>query len=226
MSNPPLNSQGNTSIGDGIVSFDAGNHSIAAAYSGDLSFSASSSTAPVTFTIQPGFALVSGPTNVSISAPGTSGTSTVGIIASTGFTTAVTLSCSGLPVEATCTSTPIAGQGPTTVASATLTITTMAAHTTMLRSNERRYYAVLLGAGLPLMGIFLIAVQKRGRANLLLGTVLLGLLTVLPSCGGGGGGGPAAHQQDPGTPAGSYVVTVTATAGSLKQQGSFLLAIK
>ena len=226
MSNPPLNSQGNTSIGDGIVSFDAGNHSISASYGGDLSFNASSSANPVTFTVQPGFALVSGPTNVSISAPGTSGTSTVGIIASTGFTTAITLSCSGLPVEATCSSASVTGQGPTTVASATLTITTVAAHSTMLRSNDRRYYAVLLGGGLPLMGIFLIAVPKRGRANLLLGIVLLGLVTMLPSCGGGGGGAPAAHQQDPGTPAGSYVVTVTATAGSLKQQGSFLLAIK
>ena len=226
MNNPPLNSQGNTSIGDGIVSFDAGNHSISASYGGDPSFSASSSTAPVTFTVQPGFALVSGPTNVSISAAGTSGTSTVGIIASTGFTTAVTLSCSGLPVEATCTSTSITGQGPTTVASATLTITTVAAHTTMLRSNERPYYAVLLGGGLPLVGIFLMAGPKRRRASVLLGMMLLGLVAVLPSCGGGGGGSPAAHQQDPGTPAGSYVVTVTATAGSLKQQGSFALVIR
>jgi hypothetical protein len=225
MNNPPLNSQGNTSIGDGIVSFDAGNHSISAAYSGDPSFSASNSAAPVTFTVQPGFVLVSGPTNVSISAAGTSGTSTVGIIASTGFTTAVTLSCSGLPVEATCSSTSITGQGPSTVASATLTITTVAAHTAMLRWNERRYYAVLLGGGLPLIGILLIRVPKRRRASLLLGMMLLGLVTVFPSCGGGGGGSPAAHQQDPGTPAGSYVITVTATAGSLKQQGSFLLAI-
>lgn len=226
MSNPPLNSQGNTSIGDGIVSFDAGNHSISASYGGDPSFTASSSTNPVTFTVQPGFALVSGPTNVSISAPGTSGTSTVGIIASTGFTTAITLSCSGLPVEATCSSASITGQGPITVASATLTITTAAAHSTMLRSNDRRYYAVLLGGGLPLMGIFLIAAPKRGRTSLLLGMILLGAMALLPSCGGGGGGAPAAHQQDPGTPAGSYIVTVTATAGSLKQQGSFLLAIK
>ena len=226
MSNPALNSQGNTSIGDGIVSFDAGNHSISASYGGDPSFTASSSTAPVTFTVQPGFALVSGPTNVSISAAGTSGTSTVGIIASTGFTTAVTLSCSGLPVEATCSSASITGQGPTTVSSATLTITTVAAHTTMLRSNDRRYYAVVLGGGLPLIGIFVMAVPKRRRASLLLGMMLLGIVAVLPSCGGGGGGSPAAHQQDPGTPAGSYVVTVTATAGSVKQQGSFLLAIK
>jgi hypothetical protein len=226
MSNPPLNSQGNTSIGDGIVSFDAGNHSISATYSGDSSFNTSTSTSPVTFTVQPGFALVSGPTNVRISAPGTTGTSTVGIVASTGFPTAITLSCSGLPVEATCTSTSITGQGPITVASATLTITTVAAHTTMLRSNERRYYAALLAGGLPLMGILLISVPKRRRASLLLGMMVLTLVTVLPSCGGGGGGAPAAHQQDPGTPAGSYIVTVTATAGSLKQEGSFALVIR
>jgi hypothetical protein len=225
MNNPPLNSQGNTSIGDGIISFDAGNHSISASYGGDPSFSPSISTNPVTFTVQPGFALVSGPTNVSISAAGTSGTSSVGIIASTGFTTAVTLSCSGLPVEATCTSTSLTGQGPTTVATATLTIQTAAAHTTMLRSNARPYYAVFLGGGLPLIGIFVIAVPKR-RRTLLLGVILLGLVAVFPACGGGGGGSHAAHQQDPGTPAGSYVVTVTATAGSLTQQGSFALVIK
>ncbi|MFL6304811.1 MAG: protease pro-enzyme activation domain-containing protein [Candidatus Sulfotelmatobacter sp.] len=226
VNNPPLNSQGNTSIGDGIVSFDAGNHSISASYGGDPSFSASSSTAPVTFTVQPGFALVSGPTNVRISAAGTSGTSTVGIIASTGFTAAVTLSCSGLPVEATCSSTSITGQGPTTVASTALTISTAAAHLVMQQSSERRYYAVLLGGGLPLMGIFLIAAPKQRRGALVLGMMLLGLVAVFPSCGGGGGATPVAHQQDPGTPAGSYVVTVTATAGSLKQQGSFALVIR
>jgi Pro-kumamolisin, activation domain/Bacterial Ig-like domain (group 3) len=226
MNNPPLNSQGNTSIGDGIISFDAGNHSISASYGGDPSFSPSSSAGPVTFTVQPGFALVSGPTNVSISAAGTSGTSTLGIITSTGFTTAVTLSCSGLPVEATCTSTPLVGEGPTTVATATLTIQTAAAHTTMLRSNARPYYAVFLGSGLPLIGIFVIAVPKLRRNSLLLGMMLLGLVTVFPACGGGGGGSHAAHQQDPGTPAGSYVVTVTAMAGSLTQQGSFALVVK
>jgi hypothetical protein len=96
----------------------------------------------------------------------------------------------------------------------------------MLRSNERRYYAVFPGGGLPLAGIFVIAVSKRRRATLLLGMMLLGLVAVFPACGGGGGSTHAAHQQDPGTPAGSYVVTVTATAGSLQQQGSFALVIK
>jgi len=85
---------------------------------------------------------------------------------------------------------------------------------------------VFLGSGLPLIGIFVIAVPKLRRKSLLLGMMLLGLVTVFPACGGGGGGSHAGHQQDPGTPAGSYVVTVTATAGSLTQQGWFALVIK
>ena len=226
LTNPPLNSQGNTSIGDGIISFDAGTHTISASYGGDFSFSPSSSTAPLTFTVQPGFALVAAPTNVSISAPGSSGTSTVGIIASTGFTTTVMLSCTGLPAEATCTSSSITGQGPTTVSSATLTITTMAPHLAMMRSSERRYYAILLGGGLPLVGVFLIVVPKRRRVMVLLGTMLIGLIALFPACGGGGGSSAVIQKQDSGTPAGNYVVTVTAKAGSLQQQSSFLLVIK
>lgn len=72
----------------------------------------------------------------------------------------------------------------------------------------------------------MIAVPKRRRVTLLLGTMLLGLVVMFPACGGGGGSTPAVHQQDPGTPAGRYIVTVTATAGSLKQQSSFALVIK
>lgn len=226
LSNPPLNSQGNTSIGDGIISFDAGTHTISASYGGDFSFSPSSSTSPVTFTIQPGFALISAPTEVDISVAGGTGVGKFGIIASTGFPAAVTFSCSGLPAEATCKSGSITGQGPTTLAYGTVAIATAAPHTTMLRSNERRYYAVLLARGLPLLGVFLIVVPKRRRVIVLLGIMLVAALAVLPACGGGGGATPVVHQQDPGTPAGSYLITVTATAGSLKQQASFALVIK
>jgi hypothetical protein len=228
LSNPPLNSQGNTSIGDGIVSFDAGNHSISASYGGDPSFSPSSSATPVTFTVQPGFALVSGPTDVSISAPGSGGSSMIGVIASTGFTTAVTFTCSGLPAEAKCTSASVTGQGPATIANATLTITTVAPHVAVTRSPEQRfYYAVILGGGLPLVGIGVIVAPRRRRPSLLMGMMLLSLIALVPACGGGGGGGSrVVQQQDPGTPAGNYVVTVTATAGSLQQQGSFALVIK
>jgi hypothetical protein len=226
LSNPPLDSQGNTSIGDGIISFDAGNHSISASYSGDASFNYSSSSTPVTFTIQPGFAGVSGPTDVAISAPGSSGSTTVRIIASSNFTTPITFTCSGLPGEATCSSASATGLGPTTVVNANITINTTAPHTTTLRSNEQRsYYAVLLGMGLPLAGVFVIGSSRRRRWSTFLGCMmLLTFFLFIPGCGGGSSS--SNHQQDPGTPAGTYKVTVTATAGSLIEQGTFTLIVQ
>jgi trimeric autotransporter adhesin len=210
---PSLNSQGNTSIGDGIISFDAGNHTISASYVGNSSFKASSSTTPVTFSIQPGFAVVSGMAPVSISAPGAVGTTTVGIVASTGFSNAITFTCNNLPSEATCSSASAAGQGPNAVVNTTITVTSMAPHTTMLHSNERRYYhAALLAGGLPLAGIFFVAAPRRRRWNILLGLTMFALLVSAPACGGGGSS--PAPRQDPGTPAGTYVVTLTATAGT------------
>jgi len=95
----------------------------------------------------------------------------------------------------------------------------------MLQGNQRRYYfAVIFGGGLPLAGIFVLAVPGRRRWRTLLGLLVLALLVTLPACGGGGGGGGG--HQDPGTPTGSYKVTVTASAGSLSQQGSFTLTVQ
>jgi len=225
LSNPPLNSQGNNSIGDGVISFDAGNHSVSASYGGDPSFNGSTSTTPVTFTVQPGFAAVSGLAPAVISAPGGTGTTSVGIVASTGFPTAITFTCSNLPSETTCSSASATGQGPTTVVNTTILITTTAPHTTAVRSGERRiYYAALLG-GVPLAGLFLIAIPRRRRCGVLMGLMMLVLLVTVPSCGGGGGGG-GGGQQDPGTPAGTFTVTVTATAGTLSQSGNLTLVVK
>jgi hypothetical protein len=225
----PLNSQGNTIIGDAIISFDAGNHSITAAYGGDNSFNSSTSDAPpVTFTIQPGFTTVSGLAPVTISAPGGSGTTTVGIVASTGFGTAITFTCpSGLPTGAACSSASATGKGPTTIVNTKITITTTAP-TAMLQSKEHRYYyAVLLGGGLPLAGIFLIGAPRRRRWSTLLGLMLLmAFLVVVPGCGGGGSSGGQQQQQNPGTPAGTYNVTVTATAGSLSESGTLVLTVQ
>jgi pro-kumamolisin-like protein/Big-like domain-containing protein len=223
-----LNSEGNTSIGAGIFNFDGGNHSISASYAGDNSFNASSSTQPVTFSIQPGFTGVSGLANVTIASPGGSGTTTIGIIASSNFTTAVSFACTGLPSEASCGTPSATGKGPNTTVTTTITVTTTAPHTTMLPHNQRRYYfAAIVGGGLPLAGIFLLATPRRRRRSMLLGLMLvMALLLTLPACGGGGSSTPP-PTQDPGTPAGTYTVTVTATGGSLSQQeGTFTLTLQ
>ena len=223
-----LNSEGNTSIGAGIVNFDGGNHSISASYAGDNSFSASSSAQPVTFSIQPGFTIVSGLGNVSIASPGGSGTTTIGIIASSNFSTAVSFACSGLPSETTCATASATGKGPNTTVTTTITVTTTAPHTTMLQHGLRRYYlATILEGGLPLVGIFLIAAPRRRRSSMLVGIIIVAtMLVVLPGCGGGGSHTTPPPTQDPGTPAGTSTVNLTATAGSLAEQVSFTLTVK
>ncbi len=222
-----LNGQGNTSIGAGVINFDAGNHSISASYAGDPSFSSSLSTQPVTFTIQPGFTGVSGPNSVTITAPGMSGTTTVGFISSSNFTTPVSFACSGLPLEATCTSAATPGAGPNNVVSTVITVATVAPHTVMLQPRQRTYFlASLFGGILPLGGILLLGAPRRRRWSLTLGLMTLAMLVALPACGGGGGSSSHQQQQDPGTPAGTYNVTMTATAGSLTEQATFTLIVQ
>jgi hypothetical protein len=224
-----LNSAGSASIGaslfnNGVINYDVGNHSMSASYAGDASFAPSSSTQPVTFTITPGFAGVSGPTSVTIATPGGQGTSAVGLIGSTGFG-AVSFGCPAASSAEIACSGSITPNGPNNVMNGTFTVTTMGPHTTALQRVAQPYYfAAILGGGLPLAGIFLLVGPKRRRSGVLCGLLLLAALVVtLPACGGGGGGG---HHQDPGTPPGTYNVTVIATSGSLSAQATFTLTVQ
>ncbi len=228
LSNAPLNSQGSTSIGAGLINFDVGSYSISASYAGDNSFTGSSSSGtPITFTITSGFTGVSGLGNVVIASPGLSGKTTLGIIASTGFNTAVSVTCSGLPAGASCQTPAITPNGPNTVVTGTITVTTTGA-TAMLQPNQRLYYfAAILGGGLPLAGIFLLAAPKRRRWSVLLGFPVLALLIGLAACGGGSSHSTPPPPPPTPTPAGTYQISVAATAGSQSQQeGTFILVVQ
>jgi len=97
----------------------------------------------------------------------------------------------------------------------------------MLQPNERPYYlAMIFGGGMPLAGLFLVAAPRRRRWSSLLGLMVVALLVTVPACGGGGGGSKTQTVQDPGTPAGTYNVTLTATAGSISAQAAFTLTVQ
>jgi subtilase family serine protease len=129
----------------------------------------------------------------------------------------LTFTCTGLPSEATGAFSPGTGQncsgaGNISATSLTLTITTTAPTTSRLRKPYDRgsqiFYAILLPG---LFGI-VFAAGSRGRGARLLGLiVVLGVSTLwLGSCGGSSG----SNQSNPGTPAGSYKVSVMATTGA------------
>jgi hypothetical protein len=62
---------------------------------------------------------------------------------------------------------------------------------------------------------------------LYLSAALLGLfLALLAACGGGSGGGGGGGPTNPGTPAGTYTVTIAGTAGSLQNSGTVTLTVQ
>ncbi len=227
-----LNNGSNTATPSGIFNFDAGSHTISASYTGDPSFNPSSSTQSLTFTIQPGFfaAVPSNQSTVTIPAPGSSGSSSISVTSSTGFSATISLSCSALPVGASCQFSPssITAAGTLATTSSTITVTTMAA-TALLRAPSHLHLAHWLAAGsFAFFSIVLLGSNRRLRPFQLLMPLLI-LIVLIPACGGGGGGGGSSNQSpppSPGTSKGTYNVVVTASGGSVTSSTGFTLIVQ
>ena len=198
-----------------------GTDTITATYSGDANYAASTSPG-ITLTVSPDFSLPSsGFGTVTISSPGGSGSVNLTITPGTGFNAAVTFTCltATLPRETQCTQANIAA-GQTT---GTMTVSSTAPHA-QLRADRMALYLGWFAGGISLVGM---CVTRGSRHKWLTGTLLGALLTVftmLPACGGGSGGGGG--NQDPGTPPGTYTVTVTGTSGSLSHNTTFTLVVQ
>lgn len=122
-------------------------------------------------------------------------------------------SCSGLPAESHCTFSPTSVPVNNTATTVNLTISTTAP-TAQLYPPMGRANRYFLAAFLPgLLGLFFtVGSRKRvGRGLRMMSFIfVLGLSTMwLGSCGGSNN----STNKDPGTPAGSSTVTVTATTG-------------
>jgi Beta-propeller repeat len=151
--------------------------------------------------------------------PGGSATSSVSVASTNGFTGSVTLSCAVSPSVSLGPTCGAASATPATAA--TLTVSTTAATTSMLRpADGRRLYAAFL----PMFGISLAAIAfiPRSRRKTLLGLtmviVAISALMLMPACSSSStkspGGGSA------GTPAGTYTITVSGTATGAAQTGT------
>jgi len=194
-------------------------YSVTATYGGDTNFSGSTSS-PVPYDVQD-FTITLIPTTVTVTAPGQSGTTMLTITPLGGFSQTVTYACTGLPSEATCTF-------PTAATGGTLTITTTAPSAKMDKNPSGRsrglFYALLLPGFLGLV------ISPGSRKETLRGLRLLSFIALLalstlwmPACGGGSSGGGTSN---PGTPAGTSSVTVTATAGSISHNAKITLTIQ
>ena len=146
------------------------------------------------------------------------------------FPNPVTLSCTGLPARSTCSFNPAqvnSGSGDTPII---LTIATNAPIPASAKLNGRpglALYALFLPGLLIVAGLKHSASKRRiprsGTYFPLSVLSILLLIGLLPACGGGGGGGGGGQ---PGTPPGSYTVTVTAKSGSLTHTVSAALTVQ
>jgi hypothetical protein len=206
-----VNSASEAFTASGIPTFTAGNHSIVANYSGDASFTASTSAA-VTFTITAAGTFSVAGSAVVVTA-GSSQPSTITVTPSGGFTGAVNVTCQGLPAGVTCSPNPLAinvtgpavtGQLAVAVAAPSTTLTASAAPAQrplyaagmIPSSGEERWWALSAGTGLAALLLLFLPGRKRYRAALGLGLVCVLSFTLgCSSTNYGGGGGGAVPTQ-------------------------------
>ncbi len=212
----------------GISPVGTGTHQVEARYPGDSSYSTSTSATIGLTAVIPSFT-VSGTAVTVVPGATTGNASTITLTPSGGFTGTVSLSCAITPTAAsdpaTCNipvSVTISGSMAQT---ATLTVSTTAA-TTALNQTRKQFWSLTGGAALACILLFG-APARRRKGQSMLGILAL-LLTItggVMACGGGGGGGVSGGG-NPGTTAGTYIITVTGTSGAITETGTATLTVQ
>jgi len=171
------------------------------------------------FTVQD-FSVPATLTDITVTAGG-SQSQTFTVTPGGGFDAAVTFTCSGLPSKSTCTFTPPNATPGGAQVDVAMKVSTTAAVTSGAGMATFGMWLTFGGFGLVLAGGA--GTRKRTRkvlAGLVL-CLLLPLLLAITSCGGGG----SSHTTTPGTPPGTYNVTMKATSGPTSHSSTFKLTV-
>ena len=218
-----LNAKGEASI---IVALPAGVHSLAASYAGDATHRPSvSPVAEVQAQVSgtPNFTVAVSPATLSLT-PGQSGTVIASITPqnSAGLTAPmfITMSCSGLPDQASCTFTPPSLDILSTTTApltSTMVILTQAASSASLAHPQSNSvaWAILLPGALGLGGLAW-GFRRRAWLNRLSLLALVGLVTTLGTTACNPRYNYEHHGPpiNPATPAGTYTINVTAQSSN------------
>ena len=213
---------GSTPVASGVATFSTsslalGNHSITAQYSGNANF-AGTSSGLTQVVVAPDFSLGAAPPSASVS-PGSSAQYTITVTPSNGYNGTVTFTCpSTLPTKTTCSFSPTSvSPSNGSYATTTLTLGTTAATASLalpVRPGSKSTSPMVLASlgGFGVFGLVLAGIgTKRNRRHMaVLGIVLLVTMFTFIGCGGSSSNS-GTNPSVPGTPAGNYTVTLTAT---------------
>jgi len=202
-------------LASGTASFStsslaAGAHTITVSYSGDSIFGAATSPAStVTINVAPAITFAAQPSSLTI-VHGSSGTIVITGTPVGGYTGTVTFACGTLPTGASCTfaRSSLTFTANNTAASTTLTfstVTTVAA----LESLPRFTTITPVFAALMLLPLGFFSRRKLLRGGIVLSLLALVSMAALGGCSSGSKGPTSVT-----TPAGTYTVPVTVTAGT------------
>jgi Abnormal spindle-like microcephaly-assoc'd, ASPM-SPD-2-Hydin/Beta-propeller repeat len=201
----------------------------AGAASGTLTFTDSATDSPQSVPLSgsgtaPSLALAiaSGSSGSAKVTAGSSATYTLSI-GGGGTSGTASLSCTGAPAEATCSVPATESVNATTASNFKLTLTTTAPSQASVFPNFGTRPWPWAFAIFGIVGVlFLSKVASQRPVLRLLWTAPL-FAILLCSCGGGGG---SSAPHDPGTPAGTYPLTVKATSGTTTQSQNLTLVVQ
>jgi hypothetical protein len=203
-----------------------GSYPITAKYSGDTSFAASTSTTITQQIVVPSFTVAVTPATLSFPA-GQSGSATLTLTPVAGFNQAVSFSCSGLPLYATCSFLPSSITPSGSAISTTLTIATNVATAADLRgpvqpgqrgpSYDRFLVAfTLLGIG----GLTRKRKLIQRAPSLFTALLLASILAILSGLSG------CSSNSFNATPRGTSNITVTASGAGLSQTANLSVTVQ
>ena len=160
---------------------------------------------------------------------GTSATFTINLLPLSGpFANAISLACSGLPALASCSFSPSSVTPGSAAATSTLTISTTApvAATEVQRKpwDFPGTFFIWLGSVLALLAATIAAKRavKKTAAAFTFSALVICAGATLMACGGGGTNHTSAQ---PGTPVGTYTITVTGSSNQLQHSVTIQLSV-
>jgi hypothetical protein len=211
-----LDAEGNASVQTDVLT--AGNHQVVAVYQGQSAYVASTSRAEqvhANAATVAGYTVSAAPTSLSTVVGGFAD-AVITVTPNNGYNAYVSLSCNGLPVNTTCTFTPLnvpAICTSTTVCTpgtSTVQIQTLAPSPSIAKNNGASVLVFPLLLGLAGLG----ARKRRAWRNLSLGLLAFAGAMGMTACNARYNYTHHGPPENPGTPEGTYTVTIAAQSST------------